>query len=96
MAGRDTPPPARDGSSGLARSMREAQPYIDAVWQFLASVALMTWLGWWADGRWGTRPWLLVVGALSGFAAGAWAFIKVLMVRSRMNRGGRQDEDAPR
>ena len=65
----------------MARSMREAQPYIDAVWQFVASIGVLAWLGWWADGHFGTKPWLLLVGTLLGFAAGVWSFIKVLIYR---------------
>lgn len=66
-----------DGS--LAKSMREAQPFIDAIWQFIAAVGVMTWVGHWADGRFGTSPWLMVAGALLGFLAGSWAFAKVVL-----------------
>ena len=77
--------------------MREAQPYIDAVWQFLASVGVMSWLGWWADGRLGTKPWLLLTGVLLGFAAAIWGFIKVLMHRNTPPNSTRDDSnDGPR
>lgn len=82
MSNGTTPEPAR-GPHGPARSMREAQPYVDAVWQFIASVALMSWLGFWADGRFGTRPWLLVAGVFLGFASGTWAMVKAVVRSGR-------------
>lgn len=85
MSNGTNPQPER-GPQGLARSMREAQPYVDAVWQFIASVAVMTWLGYWADGRFDSKPWLLVAGSMLGFAAGTWSFVKVLMQRSGSKR----------
>lgn len=38
--------------------------------QYALTIAALTWLGWWLDGRWGTTPWLLVAGAVLGFVAG--------------------------
>jgi F0F1-type ATP synthase assembly protein I len=64
-------------------SFRKAQPYVDAVWQFIAAVALMSWLGHWADGRFGTAPWLLVTGVFLGFATGMWSFVKVIWALDR-------------
>jgi F0F1-type ATP synthase assembly protein I len=29
-------------------------------------------LGYWLDGRWGTGPWLLALGAILGFSAALW------------------------
>lgn len=33
--------------------------------------------GWWVDGRWGTAPWLLIVGAGFGFLSGMLAILKL-------------------
>lgn len=38
--------------------------------QYALSIALLTGLGWWLDGRWGTTPWLLVAGVVLGVVAG--------------------------
>jgi F0F1-type ATP synthase assembly protein I len=80
--------PGTSTTAGIGRSMREAQPYLDAMWQFIASIAVMAWVGWWADGRFGTRPWGLVAGALLGFAAGAWAFVRVVLAHGTKKPGG--------
>ena len=70
-------------ASNFATSMRAAQPFIDAAWQFAASVGLMCWLGYEGDKRFGTKPWLLVGGSLLGFAAGIWSFVKVVMAQQQ-------------
>jgi len=79
-------------ASGAAESMRRAQPFIDAAWQFAASVGLMCWLGYLGDERFGTKPWLLVTGSLLGFAAGIWSFVKVVMARQAGPRSGGKEE----
>jgi hypothetical protein len=40
-------------------------------------MALPPLVGWWADGRWGTAPWLLIVGAGFGFLSGMLAILKL-------------------
>ena len=43
--------------------------------RFVATVALFGLLGWWADGRLGWSPWLLVAGVVAG---GVVAFISIV------------------
>ena len=38
--------------------------------QYALTIALLTGLGWWLDGRLSTRPWLLVGGVLLGVVLG--------------------------
>jgi F0F1-type ATP synthase assembly protein I len=44
--------------------------------EFGAAVLLFFLLGSWLDARWGTHPWMRVVGALVGIAAGTYALIR--------------------
>lgn len=48
--------------------------------EFLASVCLFGLIGWWADGRLHTFPWLLIAGVGLGFAAGL-----MMMIRAARN-----------
>ncbi|MCC6217074.1 MAG: AtpZ/AtpI family protein [Polyangiaceae bacterium] len=57
------------------------------------SVLLPLLLGDWADGRFGTRPWLAVVGAALGLAAGVRSLLRVL---ARANREAEAAERADR
>ncbi len=77
----------------VGRAYREAQPYIEATFQFFGSIALLTFAGFWADRHFGTSPWLLLTGCLLGFATGLWAFLKVVLALDRRHRG---DEDRKR
>lgn len=49
--------------------------------QFLVSVLLCIWGGWWLDDVAGTSPLFLVLGAFLGFAAGTWTIYKDLFGR---------------
>ena len=59
-----------DGLSEFARGMRKAGPFLTMGWSIAISVALGTFAGYWLDNKFGTTPWLLIVGALLGIAAG--------------------------
>jgi F0F1-type ATP synthase assembly protein I len=50
---------------------------------FAASVALFLFLGMWADGKLGTSPWLLILGAFIGGAGGFWSMYRKLVVAPR-------------
>ena len=49
-----------------------------------ATTALGAWLGYYLDGRWGTGPWLTLVGTLVGMGVG---FFEVAEVVRRMGEG---------
>ena len=44
--------------------------------QFGAAIVLFALAGNWADGRFGTKPWLLVLGVALGFAGGTISLLK--------------------
>lgn len=48
--------------------------------------------GQWADGKWGTGPWLTVAGAFAGFAAGMVNLVRVYQYFSRQL--GKRPDDA--
>jgi F0F1-type ATP synthase assembly protein I len=52
---------------------------------FAASVALFLFLGMWADRRLDTSPWLLILGAFIGGAAGFWSMYRRLVVAPKQN-----------
>lgn len=76
-----------EGLSSFARAMREAEPYLQAGWSLAGAVALGTVVGYLADRKLGTTPWLLVVGACLGLAAGFYAFIKAVLQAERKKAG---------
>lgn len=51
--------------------------------EFALSEILGAWLGYLADARWGTSPWCLIAGVITGFALG---FYIILRAAGRMQR----------
>lgn len=61
-----------------SRAVREAAPYLTIGTTFAASVLLGVGLGYWLDRKWGTSPWLLLVGSGIGLFAGFYQFSKIV------------------
>ncbi len=53
--------------------------------EFATAEGLGVWAGYWLDGRLDTSPWLLVAGAVAGFALG---FYIILRAAKNMSRAG--------
>jgi F0F1-type ATP synthase assembly protein I len=47
--------------------------------EFIVAVGLFGAIGWWADRRLGTNPWLTLVGVAVGFAVGLYGVIRAAM-----------------
>lgn len=68
--------PEDDGLSPLARGMRNAQPYINAVWKLVGGAAVGVLAGIYLD-RWlKTTPWMLLGMSTVGISAGFYGFIR--------------------
>lgn len=63
--------------------------------QFAASVFLGMWVGRWLDERFGTAPWLMVVGLLAGLGAGTLGVYRTVS-RTFSNSGSNSDKDPGR
>ncbi len=75
---------ADQGPKGVGSSWAQAQPYVDAAWEFVGATGLGTAGGWWLDKKLHTTPWLLVAGAVLGFAAGMTVMFRtILMLAAR-------------
>ena len=83
MAGDESIKPGKPGKPDgegeqIAASYRTAGPYIDASWQLAGAVGLWSLVGYFADKKLGTGPWLLVAGAVLGMALGFYLFFRAL------------------
>jgi ATP synthase protein I len=81
MAGQD---PDRNDTGSVLRSVG---PLLGSGLQLALSVVVMFLIGRWLDGKFGTTPWLMVVGIAFGFAAGMVALIRTVNAMSRNNSG---------
>ncbi len=81
-------------SDGLGNSWAKAQPYVDAVWEFVAATGLGTAGGWWLDRRFHTTPWLLVAGSMIGFAAGMTVMFRTMLSLSAREMAEQRRKEA--
>ena len=63
---------SRDGRNSVARGYVLASK-VSSIGMQMAFPAL---IGWWIDTRWGTTPWLLMLGACLGFTISLLELIK--------------------
>lgn len=59
--------------------LNELAPYLNLGWQLVISICLMALLGWWLDGKFNTKPVLIIICTLFGAFAGMYSFIKTVM-----------------
>lgn len=59
--------------------------------ELAAAVGLLSLVGWWVDGRFGTQPWGLVIGAVVGLVGGMANLVRTALgsVRPHRDGGGR-------
>lgn len=65
-------------SDQLGRSIRAVSDYMGLGLQIAASFALFVLLGYWADGKFGTSPLLLLVGVVLGMIGMALVLMNVV------------------
>jgi ATP synthase protein I len=70
-------PPKKNSS--WPEVMRTLGPYMNIGWMFVVAMVLGIYGGYKADIYLGTKPWLMVVGALLGMAAGFYNFFIVVL-----------------
>lgn len=63
-----------------ARRLRPIMFFLQIGWMTASPVLLLTFFGWWLDGRWGISPWLTIVGCVLGLLTGALNFYKLAVV----------------
>lgn len=51
--------------------------------EFAGAAVVMALIGWWLDARFGTEPWLAVIGAAIGMTGGMYLFIKAALRANR-------------
>ena len=75
------PRPRRNGQSGLAVGMYWATRISSVGFAMVVPTAV----GYWLDGKWGTSPWLVLVGACFGFAT---AMLDIVRLAKRLQQRG--------
>lgn len=63
-----------------------AMQWVHQITSISLEMALPAGLGWWLDQRWGTEPWLVIVGALLGFGL---MMQHILVIAKKSGKPGR-------
>lgn len=75
-----TPEPRRS-SAPKSGGQQSGNPWIGLAgvgFEFIFSILLPGAVGWWLDKKFGTAPWLMLVGGMIGFASGLVLLMKTV------------------
>ena len=81
--------PGEKGKSDRQGIYQEGGPYLGIGIEFVAAILLCLFAGKWLDGKMGTEPAFMLVGAFVGAAAGFVAFIRTVIKIQK-------DQDTPK
>ena len=91
-----TPDQTPTGGSAAASTGTSVGAYMGLGLQFAISILVFAFLGQWADRRFGTDPWLLLIGVFLGGGGSFYSIYRRLMTdlereeRQRRDAGGRR------
>jgi hypothetical protein len=68
----------KDAPGDWSRALREAGPYLGMGSVMAVTLLLSLGAGYWADGVFGTRPFLFLAGGVLGIAAALYYFLRLV------------------
>ena len=75
---------------------RQVGSYLGIGIEFVVAILLCLFAGRWLDGKLGTEPILMLVGAFAGMAIGFYSFVRtVLRLQKGEGRGTEKEEERP-
>ncbi len=83
------------GDSGDRAAARSAAKYAGVGLQFAGSILLFLYLGQWLDRRFGTAPWLLLLGVLVGAGGGFYSIYRRLMADLKREEAAKRNAPRP-
>jgi ATP synthase protein I len=77
----------------LMASYRDVSPYLGLGLQLAVSILVFLFLGRWVDGKLGTTPVFMIIGAFVGAAGGMISFIRVAMRLNEENKRKKKEHE---
>lgn len=65
--------------SGIAKSLRDAGPYLGLGLQLALTVTIMVFVGIWLDDKFNSKPIITIICSVFGIFAGMYNFIKTVI-----------------
>ena len=78
----------RQSSSHNQSPMSIAARWVSIASTISLEMALPAAFGYWLDGRWGTKPWLVIIGAVLGFSTGMLQLLKLVKTEEEKRKNG--------
>lgn len=79
-----------DGGGGAPPEGTPIAAYLGLGLQFALAIVLFVYLGQWLDRRFGTEPWLLLIGVFVGAGGGFYSIYRKLMADLRRDEERRR------
>ena len=80
-------------SAGKANTPKQVAPLMGSGIQLTVTVLVFGGLGWWLDGKFGTKPWLLLAGTVFGAVGGMISFIRTALKAGGAHTKGKTQAD---
>ncbi len=77
----------------LITTSRDISPYLGLGLQLAASILVFLFLGRWVDGKLGTEPVFMIIGAFIGAAGGMISFIRTVLKHDERLKREKQHKD---
>ena len=77
----------------FSEQVRKVAPYLNLGVMLVACVFMGMALGYWVDGIWNTKPWMLIAGSLLGMGAGFYHFFKTILSLEQAEKRSRKPDD---
>ena len=68
-----------ESDSGIAKSLRDAGPYLGLGLQLALTVTIMVFVGIWLDDKFNSKPIITIICSVFGIFAGMYNFIKTVL-----------------
>ena len=81
----------RQSSSHNQSPMSIAARWVSIASTISLEMALPAAFGYWLDGQWGTKPWLVIIGAILGFITGMLHLLEVAKKESQKSEVKKDD-----
>jgi F0F1-type ATP synthase assembly protein I len=83
----------RQSSSQNQSPMSIAAHWVSVTSTISLEMALPGAFGYWLDGQWGTKPWLVIIGVVLGFVTGMLHLLQLVKTENQKEKDKTRDDN---